>query len=61
MNFYHVLQGTEPGQYIWLLMPMWIRPTIDAVRCNATYIANGKRAKAILKNSLARASLIYRA
>ena len=50
MNFYHVLQGTEPGQYIWLLMPMWIRPTIDAVRCNATYIANGKRAKAILKN-----------
>ena len=34
----------------WLLMPMWIQLTTDAAHWNATYIANGKRAKATLKN-----------
>ena len=50
MDFHHVPQWTGPGPYIWLLMPMWIQLITDAVHWNATYIANGKRAKAILTN-----------
>ena len=49
-NFHHAPQWTGPGPYIWLLMRMLMQLTIDAVHWSATYIANGKRAKAILKN-----------
>ena len=43
-------QRTGPGPFIWLLMLMWMQLTIDAVHSRATYMADGKRAKAILKN-----------
>ena len=49
-NFHHASQWTGPGPYIWLLMLMLMQLTIDAVHWSATYIADGKKAKAILKN-----------
>jgi hypothetical protein len=49
-NFHPAPQWTGPGPYIWLLMLMLMQVTIDAMHWSATYIANGKRAKAILTN-----------
>ena len=49
-NFHPASQRTGPGPYIWPLMLMLMQLTIDAVHWSATYMADGKRAKAILKN-----------
>jgi hypothetical protein len=48
-NFQHA-SWTGPGPYIWLLMLMLMQLTIVAVHWSATYIADGTKAKAILKN-----------
>ena len=49
-NFHPASQWIGPGPYIWLLMLMLMQLTIDAVHWSAIYMADGKRAKAILKN-----------
>ena len=49
-NLHPASQRTGPGPYIWPLMLMLMQLTIDAVPWSATYMADGKRAKAILKN-----------
>ena len=49
-NFHHVSQWTGLGPYIWLLMLMLIQLTSGALHWSVTYMADGKRAKAILKN-----------
>ena len=53
-NLHPASQRTGPGPYIWplmlMLMQLTIDAVIDAVHWSATYMAGGKRAKAILKN-----------
>ncbi|XIA63237.1 hypothetical protein ACFIOY_29120 [Bradyrhizobium sp. TZ2] len=49
-NFHPASQWTGRGPYIWMLMLMLMQLTIDAAHWSAIYMADGNRAKAILKN-----------